>query len=50
MKKYIIAALASLILSSAFAQTGSFQGTWTGKLNVGVELRVVFHFTQSEAG
>ena len=31
-----------------FAQTGKFIGTWQGTLNVGVELRIVFHITGDE--
>lgn len=50
MKKYILTPFACLILSAAFSQTGSFTGTWTGKVNVGVELRAVFHFKQNDNG
>ncbi|MBK8953694.1 MAG: alpha/beta fold hydrolase [Chitinophagaceae bacterium] len=48
MKKLILVALV-LICSIPFlyAQTGKFHGIWEGKLNLGVELRIVFHITDS---
>lgn len=48
MQRYFVTIALLLIFSfSAKTQTGKFHGLWQGKLNVGVELRLVFHVTDS---
>lgn len=50
MKKIFLGLFISLITINAFSQVGSFEGIWLGKINVGVELRIVFHFTRNADG
>src|SRR5690349_20172731 len=50
MKKSILIIFISLATLNAFSQNKSFNGIWLGKLNVGVELRIVFNFTTDEKG
>lgn len=52
MKQIIIATIATIsTLCSLHAQdTKRFVGTWEGILNVGVELRIVFHIREGKAG
>lgn len=48
MQRFFIAIAVIISFSgSALPQSGKFHGTWQGKLNVGVELRLVFHITDS---
>ena len=49
-KHIIIAACLFLLSTSGFSQTAKFAGSWYGTLNVGVDLRIVFHITQEENG
>ena len=49
-KHIIIAAFLFLLSTSGFSQTAKFAGSWYGTLNVGVDLRIVFHITQEENG
>lgn len=49
-KHIIIAACLFLLSTSGFSQTAKFSGSWYGTLNVGVDLRIVFHITQEENG
>lgn len=48
--KFFIILSCILIRHSAIAQPGKFIGTWEGKLNVGVTLRIGFHFTKDTNG
>jgi uncharacterized protein len=51
MKKIIsIAILLVTLFSAATAQQKNITGIWEGKLNAGVELRIVFHFTKNADG
>jgi uncharacterized protein len=45
---WLITLLAIALCSNA--QTKDITGLWEGKLNVGVDLRVVFHFTKNDDG
>lgn len=50
-KNYLISFLLFLFFSQvSFSQSGKFIGTWKGKLNVGIELRIVFHITEDGKG
>ena len=49
-KHIIIAAFLFLLSTSGFSQSAKFAGSWYGTLNVGVDLRIVFHITQEENG
>ena len=46
MKSKIFIIVLLLATITANAQTKDISGIWEGKLNVGVELRLVFHFTK----
>lgn len=48
--KTILLAVVLLISTTAVAQQSKIVGTWLGSLNVGMELRIVFHFKTSENG
>ena len=51
MKKYISAILFTFLAITAIAQPVSkFAGTWQGVLNVGAELRIVFHIKEDGKG
>lgn len=52
MKKNSLLLIASFLLTlTAFAQPEQkFPGTWEGKLNVGIELRIVFHLADDGQG
>ncbi|MDE3211608.1 MAG: prolyl oligopeptidase family serine peptidase [Bacteroidota bacterium] len=50
MKKIALLPLIGLLSLTAIAQTPNLTGMWEGKLNVGVTLRLVFHFQKSEDG
>lgn len=48
--KYLSILLLVLPFQFVWAQPGRFIGTWEGKLNVGIELRIVFHIKQQTDG
>lgn len=48
--KYLFILLLLLPFQFVWCQTGGFIGTWEGKLNVGIELRIVFHIKQQADG
>ena len=51
MKKiYCVAIIALASLQAIHAQDKNISGLWEGKLNVGIDLRVVFHFTKNADG
>lgn len=51
MKDLILVQSLILTVMTALAQnTGSYAGSWEGKLNPGVELRIVFHIKDEGAG
>jgi pimeloyl-ACP methyl ester carboxylesterase len=50
MKSKIFIAVLLLATLNAKAQTKDVSGIWEGKLNVGVELRLVFHFNKNNDG
>lgn len=50
MRKLFLSLIACTAISIAFAQNNPFAGTWAGKLNVGVELRIVFHISDNGKG
>lgn len=51
MKKILFPVLLLSIINSSFAQTtANFTGSWEGKLNVGVELRIIFHVKEDGKG
>src|SRR4029078_8671905 len=50
MKRKIFIIILLLATITANAQTKDISGIWEGKLNVGVELRLVFHFTKNSDG
>jgi dienelactone hydrolase len=50
MKNKIFIAPLLFITFTAKAQTQNISGIWEGKLNVGVELRIVFHFNRNDDG
>ena len=47
MRKQYLTLLSFFIAITGFTQTGTFAGDWLGKINVGIELRLVFHFKQA---
>jgi uncharacterized protein len=49
-KKIAAAMLFVFGFLSSFAQIGKFTGSWQGTLNVGIELRVIFHITEDGKG
>ncbi|MEO7393783.1 MAG: alpha/beta fold hydrolase [Chitinophagaceae bacterium] len=50
-KKYLVSLLLSFFFSTVnFGQAGKFIGAWEGKLNVGIELRIIFHITEDGKG
>ena len=50
MKSKIFIIVLLLATITANAQIKDISGIWEGKLNVGVELRLVFHFTKNDDG
>lgn len=51
MKKILFVALLLSAINSSFAQTvTNFTGTWEGTLNVGIELRIIFHIKEDGKG
>ena len=48
--KYLFILLLLLPFQFVWGQPGRFIGTWEGKLNVGIELRIVFHIKQQADG
>ncbi len=51
MKKLTSLILFSILVNVVFSQPASkFTGTWEGMLNVGVELRIVFHIREDDKG
>lgn len=49
--KYIIIIVSLFLLStSGFSQVAKFTGSWYGTLNVGIDLRIVFHISHNENG
>lgn len=51
MEKKIFAGLALLLSFAGYAQPASkFSGTWEGTLNVGTQLRIVFHIQEKPGG
>src|ERR1700761_9394857 len=50
MRKLFLSLFACMAISLAFAQSNPFAGTWAGTLNVGVELRIVFHISDDGKG
>ena len=48
--KFLFILLLLLPFQFVWGQPGRFIGTWEGKLNVGIELRIVFHITQQPDG
>lgn len=51
MKKILFLVLLLSILNSSFAQTiTNFTGSWEGTLNVGTELRIIFHIKEDGKG
>lgn len=49
--KFLITILAFALFNFAsFSQAEKFTGNWYGTLNVGVELKIVFHISQTENG
>ncbi|MEO5946854.1 MAG: alpha/beta hydrolase [Chitinophagaceae bacterium] len=49
--KYIVIVVILFLRStSGFSQLAKFTGSWFGTLNVGIDLRIVFHITQNENG
>jgi len=51
MKKILFLVLLLSAINSSFAQTvPNFTGTWEGTLNVGIELRIIFHIKEDGKG
>lgn len=51
MKKVLFVVLLLLVIDSSFAQSvTNFTGSWEGKLNVGIELRIIFHIKEDGKG
>ncbi len=48
--RYLFILLLLLPFQFVWGQPGRFIGTWEGKLNVGIELRIVFHIKQQADG
>jgi len=48
--KIILLITAILLSSTLFSQDNKFSGIWEGKINVGVSLRIAFHFNEDSAG
>lgn len=48
--KFLFILLLLLPFQFVWGQPGRFIGTWEGKLNVGIELRIVFHIKQQTDG
>jgi uncharacterized protein len=50
MKNLSLAAIAAFVSFNCFSQSRDVQGTWVGTLNIGVEIRAVFHITRASSG
>ena len=51
MKKVLLLAVLLSTISSSFAQSvAGFTGSWEGTLNVGIELRIIFHIKEDGNG
>ena len=50
MKLFFIALSSFLAIAASAQNTSKLFGTWEGKINVGVSLRLVFNFTKDSAG
>lgn len=51
MKKILFLVLFLSVIDSSFAQSlTNFTGSWEGKLNVGIELRIIFHIKEDGKG
>lgn len=50
MKFLITSLVFTLFNLTCFSQPEKFTGSWYGTLNVGIELKIVFHITQTENG
>jgi uncharacterized protein len=51
MKKILVVALLLSAINSTFAQSATnFTGSWEGTLNVGIELRIIFHIKEDGKG
>ncbi len=49
-KHLITVAILFLLSTTGFSQLANFSGSWYGTLNVGIDLRIVFHIAQNENG
>jgi uncharacterized protein len=50
MKKVLSTLAAIIVYTSCLAQAKQLSGTWLGTLDVGIKLRLVFHFTEATGG